>query len=100
MLIRGIGPTLAQFGVTGALADPQVTLIRGETTVATNDNWYNAPNAVRINTAFTEVGAFPLATTAHDAALLISLPPGSYTAEVTPVGATTGIALVEVYEVP
>jgi hypothetical protein len=106
MLIRGIGPALARFGVSGAIADPQVTLFRGETVLASNDNWYEAPNALRITTAATDVGAFALATTSRDAAILISLPPGSYTAQVGPAASTgagqpaSGGALVEVYEVP
>jgi hypothetical protein len=67
MLIRGIGPTLEQFGVAGALPDPQVTLFRGETVVATNDNWYDSASAIRIIMAAAEVGAFSLATTSRDA---------------------------------
>ena len=45
-------------------------------------------------------GAFPLAAGSKDAAILISLPPGSYSAQVIGVNSTTGIALVEIYEVP
>jgi hypothetical protein len=100
LLVRGIGPTLAQFGVAGALADPQVTISRGEAVIATNDNWYDAPNALRITTTAADVGAFALATTSRDAAILISLPPGSYTAQVSPATTGTGGALIEVYEVP
>jgi len=54
-----------------------------------------------LTTAFASVGAFTLsATNSLDAALLVTLPPGSYTAQVSGVNNTTGIALVEVYEVP
>jgi hypothetical protein len=50
--------------------------------------------------AFTRVGAFALPAGSRDAALLATLPPGAYTAQVSGVGGTTGVALVEVYEVP
>jgi hypothetical protein len=46
------------------------------------------------------VGAFAYAAGSTDAALIVNLPPGAYTAEVTGVGGTSGVSLVEVYEVP
>lgn len=100
MLIRGVGPTLTQFGVPGALADPQLTLFRGGASVAVNDNWYDAPNALAMTTAAREVGAFALNAASRDAAILLSLPPGSYTAQVGGPASAAGAALVEVYEVP
>ena len=48
----------------------------------------------------TRVGAFPFAAGSRDAALLLSLPPGTYSAEVSGVNNTGGVALIEVYEVP
>ena len=70
--------------------------------VAANDNWYDAPNAVAIATAAQQVGAFALPAGSRDAALLLSLPPGSYTAQVEARSAGDGVgqALVEVYDVP
>jgi len=101
VLIRGIGPTLANFGLRTALADPQLTLFRDGVLVAANDHWHDAANAVGVATAATHVGAFALSPNSRDAALLLSLPPGSYTAQVSGAnGATNGEALVEVYEVP
>ncbi|MSU50590.1 MAG: hypothetical protein EXS37_16135 [Opitutus sp.] len=103
VLIRGIGPSLASFGIRTALADPQLTLFRDGTLVAENDNWYDASNAVAIVTTAAQVGAFGLAPVSRDAALLLSLPPGNYTAQVSDTagrGGTGGTALVEVYEVP
>jgi hypothetical protein len=50
--------------------------------------------------AFTQTGAFGLSAGSKDAALLGTLPPGAYTAQVSGVNATTGVALVEVYEIP
>ncbi len=102
VLIRGIGPSLANFGVNNALSDPQLAVFRDGVAVAGNDNWYDGANAVNVATAANQVGAFALPPTSHDAALLLSLPPGSYTAQVSGNPATTvsGSALVEVYEVP
>ncbi len=102
VLVRGIGPTLAAFGVVGALADPKLELFAsGATTaMANNDNWNAAANAALVASTATSVGAFALAPDSKDAVLLISLAPGSYTAQVSGVGNTTGLALVEVYEVP
>ena len=100
LLIRAVGPTLANFGVTGALADPTITLYRGTTALATNDNWSGAANAVEISAVATAVGAFALPAGSKDAALVTTLPAGSYTAIVSGVGGTTGTALVEVYVVP
>ena len=98
VLIRGIGPTLSRFNVGGVLANPRLDLYRGTTLLQGNDDW---GGTAALSSAFAQVGAFTLASGAsRDAALLVTLPPGSYTAQLTGVGNTTGVALVEVYEVP
>ena len=105
MLIRGIGPTLANFGLPAAtlLPDPQISLIdSNNVTLATNDNWAtDTAFAPVIAAASVTGGAFPLANGSRDAALLIMLPPGAYTVQLSGVGTTnnTGIGLVEVYDV-
>jgi hypothetical protein len=100
ILIRAVGPSLTQFGVTGVLADPALSLYRDSTLVQSNDNW-GSGNPTGLSTAFAQVGAFALTSTgSRDAALLVNLSPGSYTAQVSGVGGTTGVALVEVYEAP
>ncbi len=68
-----------------------------DTTVANNAGW---AGAAALSAAFTQVGAFPLPATSADAALLISLTPGQYTAQVTGAGGITGVAHVEIYEMP
>jgi sugar lactone lactonase YvrE len=106
VLIRGVGPSLAQFGISGALAYPVLTLFNssGEQ-IGTNESWYDNSNAPQIVAAEATTGAFPLKYSSTDAGLLVSLPPGSYTAEVsatadfTGVVNTPGVALAEVYEV-
>jgi hypothetical protein len=100
LLIRAVGPTLTTFGVTGVLADPTITLYRGTTALATNDNWSGATNAVEISATAAAVGAFALPAGSRDAALLTTLLAGNYTAIVSGVGNTTGTALVELYVVP
>ncbi len=96
LLIRAVGPKLAFYGVTGVLADPQLAIFnKGGTQIATNDNWDSSLAAT-----FTQLGAFPLDASSKDAALLITLAPGVYTAQVSGVGNTTGVALVEIYAVP
>jgi hypothetical protein len=102
VLLRAIGPTLGTFGVTGVLADPKLELFQGGAAdaISTNDNWGAATNAAQIKSAAVSVGAFELALESRDAVLLVTLPPGSYTAKVSGVNNGTGFALVEVYEVP
>ena len=102
LLIRAVGPSLAQFGVTGVLADPQLALFRqgNATALQQNDNWLAAPNAAQIGLAAGNAGAFALPANSRDAALLVTLDPGTYTAQVSGVDNTTGVALVEIYEVP
>ena len=97
VLLRAVGPGLTGFGVNGVLADPTVTLYRGTTALATNDNWSTGNNAAEISSAAAGFGAFALAAGSRDAALLVSLPAGSYSAVVSGVGGGTGTALVEVY---
>jgi len=101
LLIRGIGPTLAQFGVPNPLADPSLSVVGpANTVVAANDNWGTASNAADIVIASASVGAFALPASSSDAAVLVTLPPGAYTASVTGANGTRGVALIEVYEVP
>lgn len=97
VLIRGLGPALTGFGVAGALADPQLGLFVGTAKQLENDDW--GGNAA-LAAVFSRVGAFALSGNSRDAALLLTLPPGSYSAQLSGANGTTGIGLVEVYEVP
>jgi hypothetical protein len=99
VLIRGDGPSLASFGVTGALADPQISIFSGGTQIASNAGWgTGADTAAQINAADSQAGAFPLAAGSKDSALLMTLQPGAYTIVVTSVSNGSGVALVEVYD--
>jgi hypothetical protein len=99
VLIRGIGPTLATFGMTGVLPDPQITVFSGGAQVAANTGWGTGiTTAAQLTSASALVGAFPLPSGSKDSALLITLQPGAYTVEVTSVSGATGVALIEVYD--
>ncbi len=101
VLIRASGPALVPFGVTGTLADPQVTLLRGTTVLASNSGW---GGSTAVTAAANSVGAFAWGNAGSaDSALLVTLPPGPYTVQVAGSAGTatdTGVALVEVYDVP
>jgi hypothetical protein len=101
VLIRAVGPTLANFSVSGVLAQPSLTVFDSSgNTVATNTGWSTNSNAATIATEAAAVGAFALPAGSADCALLLTLEPGAYTAQVSGVGGTTGIALVEAYLAP
>ncbi len=103
VLIRGAGPALAAFGVSGALPDPLLQLYQSNgagppTLFASNMGW-NGDG--QISATATSVGAFSWGPVASpDSALLVTLAPGAYTAEVSGASGDTGIGLIEVYEVP
>ena len=100
ILIRASGPSLAAFGVGGTLIDPVLAVrpLGSDTIVAQNDDW---AGTAALKAAFTSVGAFAfVGDTSKDAAVAVELPPGAYTATVTGKNNTTGVALVEVYELP
>ena len=91
-LIRGIGPSLAQQGVNGVLANPVLELHNPDATVITNDDWMTTQQA--------DITATTLApTNPLESAILVTLPvgEGAYTAIVRGVNNTTGVALVEAY---
>ncbi len=98
VLIRASGPALVPFGVTGTLPDPQLQLFSGSTVLESNSAW--GGNA-QISSTAAAVGAFGWGSPgSDDSAILITLPPGAYTAQVAGASGDTGVALVEVYEVP
>lgn len=103
VLIRGIGPALTGFGVAGALADPLITVLRGTATVAANDDWSvqtGSATAAEIISATQQAGGFALTSGSFDAVLLLTLAPGAYTVQLSGVGNTTGVGLIEAYELP
>ena len=100
VLIRAIGPGLAPY-LSGTLASPQLALYRGTPGVlaAQNAGWSVSSDASAISAASAQVAGLVLAT--GDAAMIISLDPGvAYTAQVTGASGSSGICLVEIYELP
>ena len=98
VLIRASGPTLTTFGVQNVMPDPQINVFNSNTTViASNAGWAGDTS---ITTAQTAVGAFAFtSTTSKDSAVLITLAPGSYSAQATSASGAAGTTLIEVYEV-
>jgi hypothetical protein len=100
LLIRADGPSLTQYGVTGVLAQPTLSVFDSTgTLVASNTGWGTGPNAAQIPSISASVGAFALQPNSADCALIANLTAGAYTVQISGVGNTTGVALAEVYEV-
>ena len=93
VMIRAMGPSLATAGVSPALANPSLQLFANSKPLAANDDWKTNANVADIIAS----GIAP--TNDVEAALLIRLEPGAYTTIVSGSGGSTGIGLVEVYEV-
>jgi hypothetical protein len=93
--IVATGPSLTQFGIANALANPTLRLVRqsDQATIATNDDWGTAGNAAQLTAA----GFAP--SNALESAILVDLAPGAYTAIVEGAGGGTGVGVVAVYEV-
>jgi hypothetical protein len=102
LLVRGDGPSLAQFGVTGILAQPSLSLSAqsANAVVASNTSWTTNSDPAQIASLSQAVGAFSFASGSADSAVVVDLPAGAYSAELSGVNNTTGVALVEIYEVP
>ena len=90
ILLRAVGPGLAQFGLTAVVADPTLVLFQGSARIGGSDNWPAA-----LAPAFAAAGAFRLPAGSHDAALLQNLN-GSCSAQIS--GTTGGVVLAELYE--
>ena len=99
VLVRGVGPGLGAFGVSGVLARPELTLRRGDgSVVASNRGWDAGGDGAALAATAAGVGAFPLTAGSADCAIVATLPPGPYTAPVGAVDGATGVVLVEAYE--
>jgi len=98
VLVRASGPALTQFGVPGVLPDPQLVLNGTAGALYTNNGWAGDKD---VSAFGAQVGAFTwIDPTSGDSAILVTLPPGAYTAVASGASGDTGIALIEVYEIP
>lgn len=97
VLIRAIGPGLLPYMGAEApvLANPRIRLFKDQLLVATNDDWNQGPTT---SADFNQAYAFPLANDSVDAALSLTLQPGSYTAEIDGSDGGEGIVLAEIYD--
>ncbi len=96
LLVRAIGPTLANFGVTNLLADPQLAVLSsGGTTLASNNDW---GNSTALTNVAAQVGAFALNPGSRDAALQLSVGPGLYSVVIGGGTTSPGTTLIEVYD--
>jgi hypothetical protein len=95
LAIVATGPSLIPFGITSALANPTIRLVRSsdQATLATNDNWQTDPNAALLQ------GAGFAPTDPLESGLYTTLPPGAYTVIVEGAGGGTGVAVIGVYKV-
>lgn len=109
VLVRALGPALQSQGLSGANANPSLLVQDAAgATVMTNDDWetpvstgsQTAATATQLATAATAVGATALTSGSRDAALYVSLTPGTYTATVAGPSGATGITELEVFELP
>jgi hypothetical protein len=104
LLIRAAGPALAGFGVDGALSDPVLRIFGSGGVAAENDDWSSpvgtdrAAAAGEIGSVAARVRAFPFAAGSGDAAVLVTLPSGAYTAVVEGARGSTGFGLIEAYD--
>jgi hypothetical protein len=101
IIIRAIGPELTQYGITNALADPRLELHNGAgTLIGSNDNWQTTivGGVITSNQVSGIQNSGHVPTAASESAIIANLQPGNYTAIVRGVNNTTGVALVEVYD--
>ncbi len=99
VLIRAAGPALATVGLVGGASQVAIT-VRDATgaPLAKNSGWSTNANSAAIAAATARAGAFPFASGSADSALLLTLEPGNYTAQTRNLGATSALALAEVYD--
>jgi hypothetical protein len=92
LIFRALGPSLGQFGVTGLLGDPVLTLYDATGAIlAQNDDWRTTQEQEIIATQIPPPDD-------RESAIVITLPPASYTSVVTGANGVTGVGLVEVYD--
>jgi hypothetical protein len=101
VIIRAIGPELTQHGIADALANPRLELHNGTgALIATNDNWQTTilGGVITTNQVSEIQNSGHAPTAASESAIVADVQPGNYTAILRGVNNTTGVALVEVYD--
>jgi murein DD-endopeptidase MepM/ murein hydrolase activator NlpD len=95
VLVTARGPSLAPYGIANPLANPRLEIFSGQTKLFENDDWQVQAGGASAVAAIQATGVAP--TDPKEAALLVTLPPGAYTAIVSGVGGVTGVGIVEVF---
>jgi hypothetical protein len=104
VLVQAIGPALAAdpYNVSGTLQHPKLSIHQNQNgqdvTLYSNTGW--GPNPVLLGAAATAYAEPVLQPGSADSELLVTLPPGGYTAEVSGADGGTGVALVAIYQLP
>jgi hypothetical protein len=101
VIIRAIGPELTQYGITNALANPTLELYNASgALMGSNDNWQTTiiGGIITSNQVSDIQNSGHVPTDANESAIIANLAPGNYTAIASGVGNTTGVALVEAYD--
>ncbi len=100
LLVRGIGPALAKFGITEPLRDPMIRIYDSHgVIVAENDDWWSGEDSVLIRNVAADAGAFKIGT-GREAGMLVTLVPGAYSAVLADASGTrSGVGLLEIYAV-
>ena len=99
VLLRAGGPVLKELGVTDAIADPFISLHDSKgVVIARSDNWSEGGLAHEIASDGAAAGASPYRPQSKDAAMIVELSPGVYSIHVTGVGNSTGVALLELFD--
>ena len=101
VIVRAIGPELTQYGVPNPLADPTLELHNGPgALIASNDNWMTTiiGGIITSDQVHDIMDSGHAPTDPRESAIIATLPPGNYTAIVRGVNNTTGVGLVEVYD--
>ncbi len=103
VMVRSQGPSLTKLGVTGAVAATKLTLVQigstGNTTLAVNSGWQDQTPGTE-NSRFESDLASQAPGSASEAAIIVHLQPGTYTAQVEAADGTPGVGIVEVYQEP
>lgn len=96
LLIRGLGPDLANRNVSGSLANPHLDLYVGNTVLQSNDDW-DEGGAGEMLDAFSLVNTSPLPEGSKDSALIVTLGSGVYTVIMRGESGATGVGLLEIF---
>ena len=77
LLIRCDGPSLATFGRTGLLQNPDLVVLNAATQIVAQNIGWTTGNVTSLSLAFTEAGAFPFANPSTDSAIVANFAPGA-----------------------